>query len=383
MKKVLVIVGTRPEVIKMAPVLEGLNEQDNLQPVLCLTGQHVSMVEQMTEVFNIEAQYTLLSGTEGENRTLSDLFAFLMSRLPEIMQQERPDLVLVHGDTLTALAGALVAFQQRIPIGHVEAGLRTSRKDYPYPEEMNRRLISEMADIHFAPTTGAMNNLFSETVDGKVYLVGNTIVDSCKKILSREVPPAVNEIYRWAAGKKLIVVTCHRRESWGEFVDNLCNTILDIVKSEPDTVVVWPVHGNPIVADPTRRILGSSDKIRLTNSLPYDEFIQVLNRADLILTDSGGVLEEAVTLGIPTLVLRSETERPEAFNQGIVKLVGQDLTMLEFLVKQWLKKTPKRGQSNVFGKGTAGKRIAEISSSYLHAAKKSDLEEYNDDGTSQ
>lgn len=365
MQTILSFIGTRPEVIKMAPVLTALSAAGQARSFLCTTGQHVQMVGQMLTVFNLTADHAFTVGEEGEVRSLTELSSRLLPKMGAVLEREKPDLVLVHGDTTTALIGALTAFYNRVPVAHVEAGLRTSEKSSPFPEEANRQMIARLADLHFAPTPAAVDHLHKEHARGKVYLVGNTIVDSITKILAAPRPELDKNLEDWAGRKKLILVTCHRRESWGGVIDKLCATLAKIVTSHPDTAVVWPLHGNPGIADVVKKNLGCQASIRLTDSLPYDVFVRLLRRADVILTDSGGVLEEAATLGRPVLVLRSETERPEALEFGTGMLVGRQMDALTELVLKWLADPPKTAKSGIFGDGFAGEKIAKHALDFL------------------
>lgn len=365
MHKVLSFVGTRPEVIKMAPVLKALDAIPNVKSLLCTTGQHVQMVDQMLNVFDLDVDHKLEAGKDGEPRDLLELMTKILPAATQIIRIEKPDLVFVHGDTTTAFLGAMVAFYSKIPVAHVEAGLRTNNKINPFPEEMNRQMISRLSDLHFAPTPSALNSLNKENVSGRIHLVGNTIVDSIKSILDTKTNLPLSDLETWVGEKKMILVTCHRRESWGEIISHLCDTVLTLANNNPECHIVWPVHGNPNIAEPVKNRLCGHDRIQITNSLSYDIFVRLLNRANLILTDSGGVLEEAATLGRPVLVLRTETERPEALEPEVRILAGHLMASLSELASQWLRNPPKTILSEAFGDGTAGLQIARHSFSYL------------------
>ncbi len=365
MKKILTIIGTRPEVIKMAPVLAALKSHKNLESLLCTTGQHIQMVDQMLDVFNITADFSIKAEQEGQFRKLSELTARLLIQIDELLDKIKPNLVLVHGDTTSTLMAALASFYKQIPVGHIEAGLRTSDAHSPFPEEMNRRLVSRLATLHFAPTPSAVSNLNTEHTPGHIYLVGNTIVDSLKHILDADKPPQENDLETWIGGRKLVLVTCHRRESWGIPIDNLCDALAKLVAKDKNCAVIWPVHGNPLVAEPVRTKLEKLEQIKITQSLRYDSFVHLLKRADIVLTDSGGVLEETATLGRPVLVLRKETERPEALEYGTGMLVWEQMPDLKNLISKWLAKPPVCGKTDIFGNGDSGKQIAQIITDYL------------------
>lgn len=358
--KILVVVGTRPETIKMAPVVHALQDYHReLNVALCLSGQHDSMAQQSLELFNLTPNYTLQY--ERQVGDLNELTALLLPKINEVLLKFNPDLVLVHGDTTTAFVTALSAFYRKISVGHVEAGLRTSRFEYPYPEELNRRLIARIARFHFAPTNRAVANLRNESVSGKIYAVGNTVVDALQWVMGETPPDLYYAMKEWLDGKKLVLVTCHRRENWKEPLFHLCDTILTLVDKNPDTKVIWPVHGNPEIS---KVVYGSKlqhhDNIMLADPLRYDEFVHLLAAASLVITDSGGIMEEAAVLGKPTLVLRDETERPEALEISSVRLVGYDFKQLLDISAKWLNQPPVKEQSTAFGDGQAGQEIADI-----------------------
>ncbi len=357
--KILVVVGTRPEVIKMASVVHALQDyHKELNVALCLSGQHDSMAEQSLELFNLTPNYVLQY--ERRSSDLNELTALMLPKINETLLQFKPDLVLVHGDTTTSFVTALSSFYRKISVGHVEAGLRTSRFEYPYPEELNRRLISRIARFHFAPTYQAAANLRKESTSGKIHVVGNTVVDVLQWVIGESPPDLYYAMKEWLGNKKLILVTCHRRENWKGPLQKLCETIEILVLQNPGVAVIWPVHGNPEVSGVVYSKLKNHGRIMLADPLRYDEFVHLLNVANLVITDSGGIMEEAAVLGKPTLVLRDETERPEALEINSVRLVGYNFKQLLDISTKWLNQPPVKEQSTAFGDGQAGQEIADI-----------------------
>jgi len=325
MRKVMVVFGTRPEAIKLAPVVHALARSATLRPFVCVTGQHRQMLDQMLSFFDIRPDHDL--AVMRPNQDLSGLTARLIESMQPVLSAQQPDAILVQGDTTTAFAAALAGFYQRIPTGHVEAGLRTNDIYNPFPEELNRRLVSQIAAWHFAPTARAKENLIREDVaPDRIVITGNTIVDAVSELLTRldrepqPLPPSLPP--ELLAGRRLIAVTGHRRESFGEGVRNICAALRRIADTHPDVVVVYPVHLNPNVQQPVREILGDHPRILLTEPMDYLPFVNLLRRAYLILTDSGGVQEEAPSLRVPVLVMRATTERPEGIDAGVAELVG-------------------------------------------------------------
>ena len=318
----MTIFGTRPEVIKLFPVLDKLKHDQRFEPVIVSTSQHREMIADLLKLFSIEPDHDLQ--IIKENQSLVDISTRALSGLDPLLMQRRPDMVLVQGDTTTAFIGTLAAFYHKIPVGHVEAGLRSFNKMHPYPEEINRRLISLVTDIHFAPTLQNAQNLYKEAIDpAKVFLTGNTVIDSLLYVANRKnktldvyVPTEVLNSHR------MILVTAHRRESWGEPLEHLCAALKDLVRSFPDVQIVYPVHLNPNVRKTVFSILTHVDRIHLLEPLPYQSFIEAMAKAYLIITDSGGVQEEGPTFKKPILVFRKVTERPEGLAMGGVKLVG-------------------------------------------------------------
>ncbi len=325
MRKVMVVFGTRPEAIKLAPVVHALARSSTLQPYVCVTGQHRQMLDQMLQFFAIQPDHDL--AVMRPNQDLYGLTARLIESMQPVLNEQRPDAILVQGDTTTAFAAALAGFYSRVPTGHVEAGLRTNDLYNPFPEEMNRRLVSQIAAWHYAPTALARQNLLREAVPvERVLVTGNTIVDAVTDLLQRldrEPPPLPPSLSAQAfAGKRLIAVTGHRRESFGDGMRNICRALRTLADRFEDVVIVYPVHLNPNVQQPVREILGDHPRVLLTEPMDYLPFVALLRQAYLILTDSGGVQEEAPSLRVPVLVMRETTERPEGVDAGVAQLVG-------------------------------------------------------------
>jgi UDP-N-acetylglucosamine 2-epimerase (non-hydrolysing) len=331
-KCILSIFGTRPEAIKMAPVVKMLESQpERFRSIVCVTAQHRQMLDQVLNLFAITPDYDLNIMKPGQN--LFDVTCNVLQGLKAVLEKEQPDMILVHGDTTTTLAAALAAYYFRIPVGHVEAGLRTHNKFAPYPEEINRRVTGVLADLHFAPTEHARDNLLHEGVAAEtIFVTGNTVIDallSVVKILkeSQELTERCEREYSYlSTDKRLILVTGHRRENFGEGFENICRALADIAGRYPDVEIIYPVHLNPNVQEPVQRIMGGSGlrNIHLVEPVDYLPFVYLMQRSHLIITDSGGVQEEAPSLGKPVLVMRETTERPEAVEAGTVKLVGTD-----------------------------------------------------------
>jgi len=376
MIKVLCVFGTRPEAIKMAPVIKELKKHpDCFETRICITAQHREMLDQMLKLFVITPDVDL--DLMKPDQTLPDLTAKVIRAMTEILKEEKPDWVLIQGDTTTVMATALAAFYLRIPVGHIEAGLRTDDRYSPFPEEINRRIVSVLATYHFAPTERARERLLAEGIDlCKVFLTGNTIVDAIqwilesppsresKELFSRLGLPGPSEARTEDLPFKLIIVTAHRRESFGSPFESLCHGLLAIAERNPDVLLVYPVHLNPKVREPVNRILSGHPRIRLIDPLPYEPFVRLMNVSYLILTDSGGIQEEASVLGKPVLVLRDVTERPELIEAGIGKLVGTDsqkiLMETERLLKDEEVYRSMARQAQLFGDGHAAERIVQI-----------------------
>lgn len=322
--KVMTVFGTRPEAIKMAPVvLELAKYPEYITPVVAVTAQHREMLDQVLGLFKITPDYDLDIMSQGQ--TLFDITCRAMHGLNKVLSEEKPDIVLVHGDTTTTFAGALAAFYHQIIIGHVEAGLRTGDKYSPYPEEMNRKLTGSLADIHFAPTSTARNNLLQEKIEPQAVIVtGNTVIDALKATVDANYKFTDPLLQSIDFSRKVILVTTHRRENLGEPMRHVYQALRDIVNQQADVEIVFPVHKNPLVRQVVQEELGGLDRVHLIDPLDYQPFANLMARSYLVLTDSGGIQEEAPALGKPVLVLRDTTERPEAVTAGTVKLIGTD-----------------------------------------------------------
>lgn len=324
MIKILFIIGTRPEAIKMLPVIKKFVEHlDKFKVVLIVTAQHREMLDQVLVIFELRADYDLNIMTY--KQSLSDITIAALKGLEKIIEKECPDYVFVQGDTTTTFVGALAAFYHKIPVAHIEAGLRTYDNYQPFPEEINRTLTSVLANIHFAPTEWAKQNLIKEGIqDGKIYVVGNTVIDSLLMVVKKR-KPYFNRRLQEIVNKEnsnIILLTAHRRENFGEPLENICNAVIDITEKFNDVQVVYPVHKNPNVRNTVFNFLKNRDRIHLIDPMDYESFVHIMNRSDIILTDSGGIQEEAPSLGKPVLVLRNTTERPEGLKAGTIKLVG-------------------------------------------------------------
>ncbi len=329
--KVVTVIGTRPEAIKLAPVvLEMQRRPKRFQSVVCSTGQHREMLDQALQIFDIRPDHELKIMSPGQS--LASVTARAVQGIDEVLEQEQPDFVLVQGDTTSALCGALAGHYRHVAVGHVEAGLRTGNKYAPFPEEMNRRLIGRLADLHFAPTEFARETLLGEAIsEDQVLLTGNTVIDALlwvrDRVAGRE--SVVQGDWVNAIGDSpMVLVTGHRRESFGEGFENICRAIRHVADAFPDVHFVYPVHLNPRVQDPVNRLLGGHSRIHLIPPMGYEPFVWLMNRATVILTDSGGVQEEAPSLGKPVLVMRETTERPEGVEAGNARLVGVDFDQI-------------------------------------------------------
>lgn len=357
--KVLTIFGTRPEAIKMAPVVKELKARNEIECIVCVTAQHRQMLDQVLDVFHIIPDYDLDIMKQGQ--TLSDITNRALKGLEEVIQKEKPNIVLVHGDTTTTFAGALAAFYSQVDIGHVEAGLRTWNKYAPYPEEMNRQLTGVLTDMHFTPTKKSKENLISEgKKEENIFVTGNTVIDA----LATTVRSNYNhEILDWLGNDRLILLTAHRRENLGEPMRNMFKAIKRIVNEFQDIKVVYPVHLNPRVREVADEILKGDERIRLIEPLEVIDFHNFIAKSYIILTDSGGIQEEAPSLGKPVLVLRDTTERPEGIEAGTLKLVGTDEETIYNETKRLL--TDKEEYikmskaTNPYGDGFASKRIVD------------------------
>lgn len=346
----------------MAPVIRELRRRDDVATIVCATGQHRQMLDQVIRVFDIEPDRDL--GLMRESQSLADLTALSIKALDDAIADTGPDALLVQGDTTTAMAGALAAFYRKIPVGHVEAGLRTGNPFRPFPEEINRRVIGSFATWNFAPTQAAAQALLREGAPaGSVHVTGNTVIDALHDITSREMPDDPTIRFP-SAGHRLVLVTAHRRESFGQPFEDLCHALRALSEQVEDSEIVYPVHLNPNVQAPVRRILGTSRRVHLIEPLDYVAFARLMSRASLVLTDSGGIQEEAPALGVPVLVMRSETERGEAVAAGVALLVGTDPGRIvpeavRLLTDESARLEMRKGGSP-FGDGHAAERIVEI-----------------------
>lgn len=362
--KVMTIFGTRPEAIKMAPLVKELEKYpDRIESIVCVTAQHRQMLDQVLHIFDIQPDYDL--NIMKDRQTLVEIVTRTLEGLDKVMKEAKPDLVLVHGDTSTTFVGSLAAFYNQIAVGHVEAGLRTFDKYSPFPEEINRRITGVIADMHFAPTERNQNNLLQENIDPKtIFVTGNTVIDALRSTV-REDYVFQNEALSnmpWDA-KKVIVMTAHRRENLGEPLRNICRAVRRIIEEFTDVEVVYPVHMNPAVRETVFEILGDLDRVKLIDPVNADELHNAINRSYLVLTDSGGLQEEAPSLGKPVLVLRNETERPEAVDAGTVKIAGVQEDVIvsmtrELLTDQSAYMTMAKAV-NPYGDGFASQRIVE------------------------
>jgi UDP-N-acetylglucosamine 2-epimerase (non-hydrolysing) len=369
-KKIVVVFGTRPEAIKMAPVIGEMLKakyRRRLEVTICCTAQHREMVDQVLSVFGIEPDIDL--NLMRENQGLADFAANALTAVTDVLQREKPNLVLVQGDTTTAMVGGLAAFYQHTPVGHVEAGLRTNDRYRPFPEEINRRVISVLSTWNFAPTKRAAEALIKEGLEEKsVHITGNTVIDAVQEIAKRRPGAKYIELaqrYRLPSnGGRLILVTAHRRESFGEPFRNICEALAKLVDRNPDVKIIYPVHYNPNVKEVVHGLLGSRERIHLIEPVDYETFVHLMKSAYLILTDSGGIQEEAPALGKPVLVLRDVTERPEAIEAGTAKIVG---TRVDSIVSEAEKLLLDSGEYvkmafavSPFGDGHAARRIVDI-----------------------
>jgi UDP-N-acetylglucosamine 2-epimerase len=321
--KLMTVFGTRPEAIKMCPlVLEMRKYPEYIQPIVAVTAQHREMLDQVLDLFGIKPDYDLNIMTAGQ--TLYDVTTRALMGLKDVMEEAKPDMVLVHGDTTTTFAGALAAFYAQIPVGHVEAGLRTGNKYSPYPEEMNRKLTGSIADMHFSPTSTSKGNLLRENVDEKNILVtGNTVIDALQTTVREDYKFEDAELNKvFASGNRLILMTTHRRENLGEPMRHVYRALKSVLETHSDVEAIFPVHKNPKVREIVHEELGALDRVHLIEPMDYEPFANLMAKVDIVLTDSGGIQEEAPALGKPVLVLRDTTERPEAVEAGTVKLVG-------------------------------------------------------------
>ncbi len=368
MIKVLSVFGTRPEAIKMAPLVKKLQENSEIESIVAVTAQHREMLDMVLKLFQIVPDFDL--DIMKKSQTLTHVTTRVLEGMEKILSENKPDIVLVHGDTTTTFAASLAGFYLKIPVGHVEAGLRTSNKYSPYPEEINRRLTGSLADLHFAPTATARENLLKENVNSNnIFVTGNTVIDALLDTVDNSY--IFDEELRFAneTKNKIILVTAHRRENWGEPMERIFNAVKELVINNRDVEIVFPVHKNPKVRNHAYDVLGSTERVHLIEPLDYQPFVNLMDSSYLILTDSGGMQEEAPSLGKPVLVLRDTTERPEAVQAGTVKLVGTDkkeiLNTAHKLLNDSKSYDKMSGAINPYGDGRASQRIVEKLISYF------------------
>lgn len=360
MKTVMLVFGTRPEAIKMCPLVNELKMRKNMKTVVCVTGQHRQMLDQVLEAFHVEPDYDLL--IMKDRQTLFDVTTNILNRIKNVLEEAKPDVVLVHGDTSTTFVTALACFYLQIPVGHVEAGLRTYNIYSPYPEEFNRQTVSVISAYNFAPTELSKENLIKEGKNpDDIYVTGNTAIDALKTTVKADY---TNEHLEWASDSRLIMITAHRRENLGEPMKHMFRAIRKVMEEHPDVKAIYPIHMNPVVREEAEQELAGCDRIRIIEPLDVLDFHNFLNRSYLILTDSGGIQEEAPSLGKPVLVMRDTTERPEGIAAGTLKLVGTDENVIyqnfsELLSNKEIYEKMSKA-SNPYGDGHACERIADI-----------------------
>ena len=360
MKKVMLVFGTRPEAIKMCPLVNELKMRKNLETLVCVTGQHRQMLDQVLGAFDVVPDYDL--SIMKDKQTLFDVTVNILERIKAVLEETRPDVVLVHGDTSTTFVTALACFYLQIPVGHVEAGLRTYNIYSPYPEEFNRQAVSIIAKYNFAPTELSKQNLIKEGKDpSSIYVTGNTAIDALKTTVRSDYSHPVLD---WASDSRLIVLTAHRRENIGEPMHHMFRAIRRIIDENSDVKAIYPIHMNPVVREAAKEELGDCDRIRIIEPLDVLDFHNFLSRSYLILTDSGGIQEEAPSLGKPVLVMRDTTERPEGIKAGTLKLVGTDEKTIydsfRLLLTDKAEYDKMAKASNPYGDGNACKRIADV-----------------------
>lgn len=360
MKKVMLVFGTRPEAIKMCPLVKELKTRKNIETVVCVTGQHREMLTQVLDCFEVVPNYNL--DIMQDKQTLFDITTNIIAKIKPVLEKEKPDIILVHGDTSTTFVTSLCAFYMKIPVGHVEAGLRTYNIYSPFPEEFNRQATGIVAKYHFAPTQMAKENLLREGKNEKdIYVTGNTAIDALKTTVRQDYH---NNILDWVGNDRLILLTAHRRENLGKPLENMFTAIKKVVDEYNDVKVIYPIHKNPLVRETANRIFGNDAKVKLIEPLDVLDFHNFLAKSYLILTDSGGIQEEAPSLGKPVLVMRDTTERPEGIKAGTLKLVGTNTQVIYDNMKNLLENLEEYNKmskaSNPYGDGYACKRIADI-----------------------
>lgn len=354
------VFGTRPEAIKMCPLVKKLEETEGIESVVCLTGQHREMLQQVIDIFGTKVKYNL--DIMKPRQTLTTITSSILEKIEPILMEEKPDIVLVHGDTTTSFVVALAAFYQRIPVGHVEAGLRTYDKYSPFPEEMNRTLTGRIAELHFSPTANNKENLRKEGITKNVFVTGNTVIDAFQTTVKPDYQFKDETLRNLdLTGKKCVLMTAHRRENLGQPLENICNAVKRLAQKYPDFVFVYPVHLNPAVRDTAFRILGDIQNVHLIPPVDVEDMHNIMDRSFLVMTDSGGLQEEAPACGVPVLVLRTETERPEAVEAGTVKVIGVDeetiVNEAVTLIENQEEYHKMAHAANPYGDGHASERI--------------------------
>ncbi len=360
MKKIMTVFGTRPDAIKMCPLVNELKSRDNIETVVCVTGQHREMLDQVLEVFDVVPDYDL--SIMKSKQTLFDVTVNILEKMKDVLEEVKPDVVLVHGDTSTTFVTSLACFYLQIPVGHVEAGLRTYNIYSPFPEEFNRQAVGLISKYNFAPTEQAKQNLVNEGKDiDSIYVTGNTVIDALKTTVKENY---YHEHLEWAKDSKLILITAHRRENLGEPMRNMFRAIKRIIDENADIKAIYPIHMNPVVRDTAKEIFGDSERVRIIEPLEVLDFHNFMSASHLILTDSGGIQEEAPSMGVPVLVMRDTTERPEGVAAGTLKLVGTDEKVIydnfKLLLTNKEAYEKMRKASNPYGDGTASKQIVDI-----------------------
>ncbi|SHM75909.1 UDP-N-acetylglucosamine 2-epimerase (non-hydrolysing) [Anaerosporobacter mobilis DSM 15930] len=362
MIKVLSVFGTRPEAIKMCPLVLELEKHSQIKSLVCLTGQHREMLDQVIDIFGVKPDYDL--NIMRPKQTLTTITTSVLEKMEGVLDECKPDLVLVHGDTSTSFVVALAAFYKQIPVGHVEAGLRTYDKYSPFPEEMNRCLTGRIAELHFAPTENNKKNLEMEKITNNIFVTGNTVIDAFKTTVKENYQFHNEELKKINfEGKKCVLVTAHRRENLGVPLENICHAIKKIAQQYIDAIIIYPVHLNPLVRETVFSILDNVDNIKLIDPIDVEDMHNIMSRSFLVMTDSGGLQEEAPSCGVPVLVLRTETERPEAVEAGTVKVVGvkeEDIFYnAQLLFENEDKYNEMTKSTNPYGDGHASERIAD------------------------
>lgn len=359
-KKIMLVFGTRPEAIKMCPLVNELKSHDEFEVIVCVTGQHKEMLDQVLNVFDVVPDYNL--DIMKPKQSLTQITTNILIGIEEVLQKEKPDVVLVHGDTTTTFSTALASFYNEIPVGHVEAGLRTYNMRSPFPEEFNRHGVGLVADYHFAPTERSANNLKIENKNlDDIYITGNTAIDALNTTVASDFE---HEELEWVGDSRLILVTAHRRENIGQPLENIAKAILELVDNNPDVKVIYPVHLNPVIRDTIEPIIGNHERIHLIEPLEVIDFHNFIAKSYFVMSDSGGIQEEAPSLGKPVLVLRDTTERPEGVTANTLKLVGTELEDIianaQLLLNDETEYTRMSKASNPYGDGTASKQIAKV-----------------------